>query len=72
MAGSFGYEAQHLASSLAMAEASLLPAVRTMPEDAWIVADGFSCRHQIRDAARRESRHVAQVIAYALDVAPQG
>ncbi|MBU3719780.1 MAG: FAD-binding oxidoreductase [Burkholderiaceae bacterium] len=71
MAGSFGYEAQHLVSSLAMAEASLLPAVRTTPEDAWIVADGFSCRHQIRDAARRESRHVAQVIAYALDVTPE-
>ncbi len=29
MAGSFGYEAEHYAASQAMAELSLLPAVRT-------------------------------------------
>lgn len=66
MAGSFGYEARHLQISLAMAEASLLPAVRNMPEDAWVVADGFSCRHQIRDGARRSAKHVAEVIAHAI------
>jgi FAD/FMN-containing dehydrogenase/Fe-S oxidoreductase len=66
MAGSFGYDARHLQISLAMAEASLLPAVRNMPEDAWVVADGFSCRHQIRDGARRSAKHVAEVIAHAI------
>ena len=67
MAGSFGYDAGHLHVSLAMAEDRLLPAVRKAPADAWIVADGFSCRHQIRDGARRNAMHVAQVIAHALE-----
>ncbi len=70
MAGSFGYEAKHLTVSLAMAEASLLPAVRSAPESAWIVADGFSCRHQIADGARRRAVHVSQFIAHALGVSP--
>ena len=62
MAGSFGYEAEHHAASLQMAELSLLPAVRAAGE-AWIVADGASCRHQIADGAQREAWHVARVLA---------
>ena len=62
MAGSFGYEAEHHAVSLQMAELSLLPAVRAAP-DAIIVADGASCRHQIADGAAREALHVARVLA---------
>jgi FAD/FMN-containing dehydrogenase/Fe-S oxidoreductase len=62
MAGSFGYEAEHHAVSMQMAELSLLPAVRAAG-DAWIVADGASCRHQIADGTGRESLHVARVLA---------
>jgi Fe-S oxidoreductase len=62
MAGSFGYEAEHHAVSMQMAELSLLPAVRGAG-DAWIVADGASCRHQIADGAGREALHVARVLA---------
>ena len=62
MAGSFGYEAEHAAISMQMAELSLLPAVRAAP-DALIVADGTSCRQQIADGAGREARHVARVLA---------
>jgi FAD/FMN-containing dehydrogenase/Fe-S oxidoreductase len=62
MAGSFGYEAEHHAASLQMAELALLPAVRAAGE-AWIVADGASCRHQIADGAGREALHVARVLA---------
>ena len=58
MAGSFGYEAEHHDVSMAMAEASLLPAIRKSP-DAIVVADGTSCRHQIADGAAREAVHVA-------------
>ncbi|MEM6357287.1 MAG: FAD-linked oxidase C-terminal domain-containing protein, partial [Pseudomonadota bacterium] len=47
MAGSFGYQAETLHASRAMAEANLLPAVRAADEDTLIVADGTSCRHQI-------------------------
>ena len=49
-----------------MAEADLLPAIRAAPEDALIVANGFSCRHQITDGSGREARHVAEVLAGAL------
>ncbi|MBY5967407.1 FAD-binding and (Fe-S)-binding domain-containing protein [Halomonas denitrificans] len=65
MAGSFGYEREHFDASMQMAELSLLPAVRE-DEEALIVADGTSCRHQIRDGAAREARHVAVVLAEAL------
>ena len=66
MAGSFGYEAEHADASMKMAELSLLPAVRDAGEDAWIVADGTSCRHQILDGAGREALHVAKVLEAAL------
>ncbi|WP_031362108.1 FAD-binding and (Fe-S)-binding domain-containing protein [Caballeronia sordidicola] len=65
MAGSFGYEAEHYEASKAMAELSLLPAVRKA-QDAVIVADGTSCRHQIADGTDAKALHVAQVLAAAL------
>ncbi|WP_298848331.1 FAD-binding and (Fe-S)-binding domain-containing protein [uncultured Salinicola sp.] len=66
MAGSFGYEAEHIEASQQMAELSLLPAVREAGEGAWIVADGTSCRHQILDGAGREALHVARVLEASL------
>jgi Fe-S oxidoreductase len=69
MAGAFGYAADTIDVSYAMGELSLLPAVRKAPEDALIVADGTSCRQQIRDGARREALHVARVLAMAVRAA---
>jgi len=66
MAGSFGYKADTTDVSLAMGELSLLPAVRKASDDAIIVADGTSCRHQIHDGASREALHVARVLAMSL------
>ncbi len=66
MAGSFGYEASHYEVSMQMAELSLLPAIRMQP-DAIVVADGTSCRHQIRDGAQREAIHVAVLLAQQLN-----
>jgi Fe-S oxidoreductase len=66
MAGSFGYEAEHYDTSIAMAELSLLPAVRQADKDALVVADGTSCRHQIADGTSRQAMHVAQVLDRAL------
>jgi Fe-S oxidoreductase len=40
--------------------------VRSADADTLIVADGTSCRHQIRDGASREAVHVARVLADAL------
>ncbi len=66
MAGAFGYEAENYAISMQMAEASLLPAVRKAAQSDILVADGTSCRHQIRDGAGREAIHVARVLQEAL------
>ena len=72
MAGSFGYEKEHIDVSMKMAELSLLPAVRKADAHTLIVADGTSCRHQIHDGAAREAVHVARVMAAALDAEPFG
>ncbi|MGB6171926.1 MAG: FAD-linked oxidase C-terminal domain-containing protein, partial [Xanthobacteraceae bacterium] len=66
MAGAFGFHADTIEVSRAMGELSLLPAVRKAPDDAIIIADGTSCRHQIHDGAGREAIHVARVLAAAL------
>jgi hypothetical protein len=66
MAGSFGLEAEHHQASLQMAELALLPAVRAAETDAPIIADGFSCRHQIEDGTGRKPIHVAVLLHQAL------
>ncbi len=66
MAGAFGYDADTIDVSLAMGELSLLPAVRGAAADALVVADGTSCRQQIRDGAAREALHVARVLEMCL------
>jgi hypothetical protein len=66
MAGAFGYGAATIEASRAMGELSLLPAVRKAPDDAIIVADGTSCRHQIHDGSGREAIHVARVLQRSL------
>jgi Fe-S oxidoreductase len=66
MAGSFGYQAETQIFSRAMAEASLLPAVRAAAADDFIVADGTSCRHQIRDLSGRAAIHSVRVLERAL------
>src|SRR5262249_17906623 len=63
MAGAFGYGADTFDVSLKMAELSLLPAVRKAEADTLIIADGTSCRHQIKDGTGRDALHVAPVFA---------
>jgi Fe-S oxidoreductase len=66
LAGSFGYEAEHYRISMQIGERVLLPAVRAAPPDAFIVADGFSCREQIAHATGRRALHLAEVLQLAL------
>jgi Fe-S oxidoreductase len=66
MAGAFGYDARHYDVSMKMAEAALLPKVRAAEAGTLLVADGTSCRHQIRDGAGRNAIHVARVLERAL------
>jgi len=69
MAGAFGYGADTYRTSMDMAELSLLPAVRRADAETLVVADGTSCRHQIKDGAGRGALHVARVLAMSLDSA---
>ncbi len=67
MAGSFGYQVETAATSRAMAEAALLPAIRAAAAQDYIVADGTSCRHQIRDLSGRNAIHSVRLMEQALD-----
>lgn len=66
MAGAFGLEAEHYDASMQMAELALLPQVRQAAAATLLIANGTSCRHQIRDGAQRGSVHLAQVLRKAL------
>ncbi|MEV7615849.1 FAD-binding and (Fe-S)-binding domain-containing protein [Streptomyces sp. NPDC089799] len=70
LAGNFGFEPGHHEVSVACAEEQLLPALRAAPEDAVILADGFSCRTQAAQLGHRRARHLAEVLADALDDTP--
>ena len=66
MAGSFGYEAEHYEVSMAMAELSLLPAVRKAAATrwSWPTAPAAATRSPTAPGARR--LHVARVLEAAL------
>ena len=66
MAGSFGYQTETQQISRAMAEDSLLPAIRAAAPEDLVVASGTSCRHQIKDLAGRTALHPIRVVEQAL------
>jgi len=67
MAGSFGFEAGHYDISMNVGELVLLREIRNASRETLIIADGFSCREQIRQATDREALHTAQVLQLALE-----
>ncbi|GAB4230492.1 MAG: FAD-binding and (Fe-S)-binding domain-containing protein [Methyloligellaceae bacterium] len=67
MAGAYGYGADTYEMSMAMGELSLLPAVRAADAQTALAADGFSCRHQIKDGTGRSARHTIRILEEALD-----
>ncbi|MFJ9659614.1 FAD-binding and (Fe-S)-binding domain-containing protein [Streptomyces griseoflavus] len=67
LAGNFGFEKGHYEISAACAGDQLLPAVREAPAEAVVLADGFSCRTQLDHLAGVRGRHLAEVLAAALD-----
>ncbi|MFJ5308564.1 FAD-binding and (Fe-S)-binding domain-containing protein [Streptomyces sp. NPDC088350] len=70
LAGNFGFEKGHYEVSAACAEEQLLPSVREAPKEAVVLADGFSCRTQLEQLAGVRGRHLAEVLADALDGEP--
>lgn len=65
MAGSFGIEKEHTEMAMQMAELSLLPTLRANP-DATVIANGFSCQHQIREGCDHQPIHIAVLLRDAL------
>ena len=47
-------------------ERVLLPAVRAASDDTLIIADGFSCFHQIQQLTGRRALHIAEVLQMAI------
>lgn len=62
MAGSFGYETEHYEISKKIGESILFPAVKSMKPDTTVVANGFSCRHQIEHFTGIKPKHWVEVV----------
>ena len=65
MAGSFGFNPEHVGISKAVGELVLLPAVREANKDTIILTNGFSCREQIQQEAGRNVMHLAELLQAA-------
>jgi FAD/FMN-containing dehydrogenase/Fe-S oxidoreductase len=72
MAGAFGFERDHYDVSIACGERVLLPEVRSAAKDTLIIADGFSCREQLRQTTDRAPLHLAEVLLMATKQGPSG
>jgi FAD/FMN-containing dehydrogenase/Fe-S oxidoreductase len=66
LAGNWGVEKGHHDVSVAIAEHQLLPAVRDLPPEGVVLADGFSCRTQLDDLAGHRGLHLAELLASRL------
>lgn len=66
LAGNFGFERGHYGVSVACAEDKLLPAIRRTDEATMVLADGFSCRTQIKELAGRRAVHTVEALATTL------
>ena len=66
MAGSFGYEKEHYDVSMKIGELVLFPAVRKSATESIIAAPGTSCRHQIFDGTKRNTKHPIEILFDAL------
>jgi Fe-S oxidoreductase len=73
MAGAFGFErGEHHDVSMRCAERALLPELRRASLETLVIADGFSCREQIRQGTGREALHLAEVLRMAIREGPGG
>jgi len=67
MAGSFGYEKEHYKISMQVGEDTLFPKIRNTSSTIEISAAGTSCRHQIKDGTKRESKHPITLLKEAIN-----
>ena len=62
MAGTFGYEKEHIELSKKIAQQRLLPKLNAISNQTFVVSNGFSCRHQIADLTTKQPIHVAEAL----------
>jgi Fe-S oxidoreductase len=62
MAGSFGYESEHYATSMAIGRDRLFPALEAEPAGTVVAATGVSCRQQIEHGTGLSARHPLELV----------
>jgi len=67
MAGSFGYETEHYEISRKIGEQTLFGAAKSMKAGTTLVANGFSCRHQIEHFTGVKPKHWVEVVRAKMD-----
>jgi FAD/FMN-containing dehydrogenase/Fe-S oxidoreductase len=66
MAGSFGFESEHYAVSMAVGNDRLFPAIQAEPRETVVAATGVSCRQQIAHGTQRTAWHPVELVARAV------
>ena len=62
MAGSFGYGKDTYEISMKMANERLFPTIKNNSNEVIVIADGTSCRCQIKDGLNRKAIHLAKFL----------
>ncbi|MCH6233170.1 FAD-binding and (Fe-S)-binding domain-containing protein [Cognataquiflexum rubidum] len=62
MAGSFGYETEHYDISKKIGEEVLFPTINKVDKHTSVIANGFSCRHQIAHFTQSKPKHWVESI----------
>lgn len=66
VAGAYGYHKKSAPIAQQIGENEFKPHLDKIPQDSMIVADGFSCRGQIRNVSGRQPMHLAEYLAMVL------
>lgn len=66
VAGAYAYHSKTAPIAQIIGEKEFKPHLDSIPDDTPVVADGFSCRGQIRTVSGREAMHLAEYLAKVL------
>lgn len=66
VAGSFGYEKEHYALSVAIGNLTLIPTINAAAAETIVIANGISCRGQITHNTSQHPLHLAEFLASLL------
>ncbi|WP_313731192.1 hypothetical protein, partial [Pseudomonas sp.] len=62
----YAYHSKTAPIAKVIGEQAFKPCIDQIPQEAAVVADGFSCRGQIRNVSGREPLHLAEYLAKIL------